>query len=253
MPHDLIAIGAYLQELRQRRQWSRSALGEAAGISERTVLNWEQGHCDDLKLLQLRHIVSLLGGTMNDIDTLLATAHPAAEYGVTLARRRCHLNTQRPRDPNEKPVFVVQLAGPWLSQTRSDLSRCSHGHRARPGTRWYEGHHTGIHGDAVLVNGVCLREACRQRGIAVGAFTWGRVGSGALALARAILACEMCDQVPLSLTHRFAQDILVAIPQTHWMMDGEVVHQWLALVDMVGVQAEKEREVAGWSRVRRVS
>lgn len=78
----LIAIGAYLRELRVRQQRSRANVADALGIAERTLLNWEHGCGADIKLLMLHALLEELGGTWADVEGVLTSVGAPAGDGL---------------------------------------------------------------------------------------------------------------------------------------------------------------------------
>jgi transcriptional regulator with XRE-family HTH domain len=82
-----VAVGAYLQVLRESRKMSRAALAERVKASENTIWRIESGRQEPGGVL-LISMTEEIQGSLDDIKALVCKKNASAEYGKQLAEKR---------------------------------------------------------------------------------------------------------------------------------------------------------------------
>jgi len=103
------AVARYLATLREDQKLSQKQVGDAVGVSDRQVSNWEKGE-NQPKLGYVPALLGVLRGAYEDL-VLLLTDGVSEEKGVDLARRRLNITAS---DPLRGVLTDVQQANAKL-------------------------------------------------------------------------------------------------------------------------------------------
>jgi transcriptional regulator with XRE-family HTH domain len=99
------AVARYLSTLREGRKLSQKQVGDAVGVSDRQVSNWEKGE-NQPKIGYVPALLAVLRGAYEDLAQLLIEDVPG-EKGVDLAQRRLNATET---DPLEEVLVEAQRA-----------------------------------------------------------------------------------------------------------------------------------------------
>jgi len=97
------AVARYLSTLREARRLSQKQVGDAVGVSDRQVSNWEKGE-NQPKLGYIPSLLAVLRGDYEDLKQLLVEDVPG-DRGEDLARWRLNVTET---DPLEEVLEEVQ-------------------------------------------------------------------------------------------------------------------------------------------------
>src|SRR5436305_346224 len=85
MGMSMLAVTAYLREIRSQKDISQKALADAMGLSLRQTNRWETEGTEGIKADALMRAVSFLGASIQHVMTLFAREDATAEDGQRLA------------------------------------------------------------------------------------------------------------------------------------------------------------------------